>query len=246
MEEQIKNIISRYTKIPVEHIGVSTIIDRSAVTGSILLHRMYASLATEGFIIDNYWDVKNYGALLQRINKTAPGIELIPETDDDIDNTGTQQNESLFKGIGIDIEEITAMPLVNDYREDEFYKMNFDPAEIAYCILQPGIQASFAGLFAAKEAIVKANNRYKNKPFNTIFIDHLPGGKPVHSEFQLSIAHTDTTVVAVAVTINATIPTLQNTSLDDLQNGSKFSLTFWFALFAFLLSILSLVLLYKR
>ena len=98
--------------------------------------------------------------------------------------TSSGNTDQTGAGIGIDAEEISLMPATNDFRDHEFYTMNFAAAEIAYCILQPDSRASFAGLFAAKEAIVKADNSYKNKPFHTIFIDHLPGGKPFHSAIQ--------------------------------------------------------------
>ena len=169
VEEKIKNIVSLYTKIPIAEIGVQTVIDRSAVASSILLHRMYANLAAEGIVVENYFSIKTYGQMLASLNgKTTIAL---PQDPAPVNSLST--NPAAANSIGIDVEEISRMPLANDYREDEFYKMNFAPFEIAYCILQPDPAASFAGLFAAKEAIVKADNQYKNKPFHSIVIDHL-------------------------------------------------------------------------
>ena len=56
-----------------------------------------------------------------------------------------------------------------------------------------------AGLFAAKEALVKADNRLMGRAFNSIVIEHAPDGKPLYEGFQISISHTDTLAVAVAV-----------------------------------------------
>ena len=241
MEEKIKNIVSLYTKIPAAEIGMQTVIDRSAVASSILLHRMYASLAAEGIVVENYFSIKNYGQLVSSLN--GRGEILLP-----IDAAPADSISSGVAGtgntIGIDVEEISSMPLVNDFREDEFYKMNFAAAEIAYCILQPDPQASFAGLFAAKEAIVKAGNQYKNKPFHTILIDHLPAGKPVHPQFEISISHTGTLAVAVAVNIQT--PTSSSAasasfiSAKTPQKNNSFLL--FIAVSAFLLALLAVLL----
>jgi len=247
MEENIKAIISRYTKIPVEQINSSTVIDRSAVAGSILLHRMYGSLANEGFVVENYFDINNYGILLQRLN----GVEIskntqVAEPEFIIAGLYTETGDPAFNGTGIDIENINALPQVNDFREDEFYKMNFTPAEIAYCILQPNALVSFAGLFAAKEAIVKANNAYKNRPFNTIFIDHSPTGQPVYKGFQLSIAHTTELAVAIATNIGTASPSSIQKIEADNPSKNKSSLALWFAFLAFILSIASIILFLAR
>jgi phosphopantetheine--protein transferase-like protein len=199
MENKIKKIVSLYIKVPADQITANTVVDRSAVASSILLHRMYAALSAEGIVIENYWDIKNFGNLLQQVKGDhIRSFEVIS------DNTieyilPAFENQSSAAGIGIDMEEIKSLPLVNDFREDEFYKMNFTEQEISYCILQADSIASFAGLFAAKEAIVKADNNYLHKTFNSIFIDHLPNGKPYHPSFQLSISHTNELAIAVAM-----------------------------------------------
>jgi len=247
MEEKIKDIVSRYTKIPVDQITSATIIDRSAVANSILLHRMYGGLANEGFVVENYWDVKNFGALLQRINGVAVSnsIQTVTTGSTNNNHATTEINNSL---IGVDIEKIALMPEVNDYREDEFYKMNFSVTEIAYCILQPNPLASFAGLFAVKEAIVKADNTYKNQPFNTIFIDHLPNGKPVHKDFQVSISHTDELAIAMVAHINTNSSPVHSSTINESNLSSKkqSTVTFWLALLAFFLSLTALFLHFIR
>ena len=202
MEEAIKNIISQYIKIPAEQITAQTVIDRTGVASSVIIHRMYAQLATKGFIVADYTSVKTFGQL----SSILDGKEIITAAEaitTEASFSAAGNNES---SIGIDVEMISTMPPANDYREEAFYKMNFAPAEIAYCILQPNPVASFAGLFAAKEAIVKADNIYKNKPFHSIVIDHLPTGKPVYPGFQISISHTADTAIAVAVKQNTASP----------------------------------------
>ena len=240
VEEKIKNTVSLYTKIPVEEIAEQTVIDRSAVASSILLHRMYANLAAEGIIVENYFSIKTYGQLLASFNgKTGIDLPKDPPFVNSVSNKPPSAN-----GIGIDVEEVSSMPVVNDYREDEFYKMNFAPSEIAYCILQPDPAASFAGLFAAKEAIVKADNQYKSKPFHSINIDHLPGGKPVHLPFELSISHTGSLAIAVAVRLHHSLPLLGSTNPDNSSQAhhKKNPLLVLIAVSAFFLALLAVLL----
>jgi phosphopantetheinyl transferase (holo-ACP synthase) len=235
MEDKIRNIVSQYIKIPADQITAQTVIDRSAVASSIILHRMYAQLMNEGIAVVDYTVIKTFGQLSAGLNGNKAAVtfaEPVPQNDYALPAANDTP-------IGIDVENKSSMPLVNDFREDAFYTMNFAPAEIAYCILQPDPYASFAGLFAAKEAIVKADNLYKNKPFSSIVIDHLTGGKPVYPGFQLSIAHTSDTAYAVAV---------KNTSFQPAApvpaagTGNNSTLTTFTAITAFLLSALTLIL----
>ena len=244
MEEKIKEIVSIYTKIPAEQIGPSTIIDRSAVDSSIMLHRMYAKLSEQGFTVQDYWDVKNFGSLLQRVNGNSIDQDEIPGTVHPSAPSYADAHERSAAGIGIDIEEIDAMPQTNDFREDAFYKMHFCAPEMAYCILQPDPYASFAGLYAAKEAIVKADNNYKSKAFHTIVIGHSASGKPSHSYFNLSISHTRATAVAVAVRSQQSALPLQ----DQFQNkpAQNFSLPFLLVLVSLLLSLLAIYFAWRR
>lgn len=200
MDEQIKNIVAQYIKVPVALMDHNTVIDRTAVSSSILLHRMYAHLAKEGIIVSDYWDIKNLGNLLQKISGQSVAFKATEfPTDATFEMAVDSNAENLFS-IGIDMEQISLLPVVTDYREDKFYSMNFAPSEIAYCVLQASPVASFAGLFAAKEAIVKADNSYVNNPFSSIIIDHSAKGEPIHLSFQLSISHTSDIAVAIAIT----------------------------------------------
>ena len=56
---------------------------------------------------------------------------------------------------GVDIEAVAALPVVADYWEDEFYRGNFAPAEIAYCAVQAQPPMHFAARWCAQEALKK-------------------------------------------------------------------------------------------
>ncbi len=101
--------------------------------------------------------------------------------------------------IGIDIEMISIFPNVKDFKTEAFYIDNFTPNEIAYCISQNNPIQSFAGLFCAKEAIFKAGFNKENISYSDIEIEHDEKGKPIFEGFNISIAHTSETAVAVAI-----------------------------------------------
>jgi len=205
MQEKIKEILGVFLKMPENQINTDTVIDRTALGSSILLHRMYAKLAAENLVVKDYQEVRTLGDFLQKLDREKNGTDgpktgkiiSLPPNEPVVSPLPVTTKESA--GIGIDIELVSAMPETGDFREDAFYTMNFSVAEISYCILQPRPYASFAGLFAAKEAIVKANNTYKKLEFKDIIIQHLPNGKPFHTGFNISVSHTDETAVAIAI-----------------------------------------------
>jgi phosphopantetheinyl transferase (holo-ACP synthase) len=138
------------------------------------------------------------------------------------------------------------MPSVNDFREDEFYVMNFTPAEISYAILQPDPLATFAGLFAAKEAIVKSDNTIKNKAFNSIFIDHLPSGKPIYPGFSISISHTPTLAMASAVKLISPKTSTQVISQETPSGNNNYLVYLLFFLTGILSAGLIFLLFFKK
>lgn len=204
MEESIKEIVATFIRVPADQIGPSTPIDRRAVKSSIMLHRMYAKLAEAGLVISDYTSVRTFNDLSGGSAAAGPTPEITY-----VAEPAPAGDEPL--SMGIDIESVGSLPKVADFRRDEFYKQNFTPQEMAWCILQPDPIESFAGLFAAKEALVKADNSLREKPFHQIAIRRSPAGKPLFPGFTLSIAHANGTAVAVAARAAAnetTHPTL--------------------------------------
>lgn len=192
-EIRIKEIISSFIHKDVSEITANTVIDRTAVRSSIHVHRMYAALAEAGVVVPNPNGIMIFNDLFPLIGiklnqSSAAPLPVLPEA---------KHSDAPF--IGIDIEEVSNFSEVTDYREDEFYKQNFSPSEIAWCILQPRPLASFAGKFAAKEAIVKADNDYCDVPFHRIVILNTPSGSPQFNGFEISISYTPNMAVAVAV-----------------------------------------------
>ena len=92
-------------------------------------------------------------------------------------------------GLGVDIELIQNLPAGKDFSYDSFYLENFSAEEIKYCKGQHNTIESFAGLFCAKEALVKADNTWQGVKFNEISILHDAQGKPILQGYEISISH---------------------------------------------------------
>jgi phosphopantetheine--protein transferase-like protein len=212
--DKAKEIIGNFIKKESSEISSNTIIDKSVIKGSVLIHRMYSLLSVEGYSVKEKYSIKTYGDFLNRLNNT----NLISgHHDKDINKSEMSRICIPTSNIlcGIDIEDISNMPLVTDFREDQFYKDIFTDKEISYCILQVDPRASFAGKFAAKEAIIKADNSYKKRSMKDIevLIDNM--GRPTFKDFSLSISHSQKQAIAIA------IKSLHKSSNEDKKSKKK-------------------------
>lgn len=109
-------------------------------------------------------------------------------------------------GIGIDIEMVDALPTADDLRAHPFYQDNFTPAELAYCIRQRNVRASLCGLWAAKEAILKAGIVASPGTLRAIEVGHDDTARPTFPGCKLSISHTDIMAVAACIAEPAAAP----------------------------------------
>ncbi|ODV91401.1 hypothetical protein CANCADRAFT_32052 [Tortispora caseinolytica NRRL Y-17796] len=116
------------------------------------------------------------------------------------------------ENIGVDVELVEAINVTNE----TFLTRNFTDAEISYCQSAPNPQASFAGTWAAKEAVfksLKVESKGAGAPLKDIEIVRNPKGVPtvvLHGDAQaaasskglksvdVSISHDDFQAAAVA------------------------------------------------
>ncbi len=217
--EQIKQLIAPFIDKTAGDIGQDTPLDRSAIPGSVLIHRMYGVLANNGYVVDNFRDVHTFSDLLAALQlaekrdrqpSAKPAADPLPRS-------------SATPRVGIDMENISSMPRVDDYRQDGFYKETFSAQEISECILAADPRSSFAGKFAAKEAIVKADNAFAGVPFSQIEILNDKNGRPCFSGFLLSVSHTPEAAVAVAFKPGTAHPTRDDLELKlaDLRDWTQ-------------------------
>jgi len=80
-------------------------------------------------------------------------------------------------GLGVDICEIARMERALA-RHPTMRERVFTPEEIAYCDSKARPAESFAGRFAAREAVIKALGGYRGKRWHDISVTRHPSGAP--------------------------------------------------------------------
>jgi len=187
----VKEIVATFLKTETANVNSSTLIDSTAIPGSVLIHRMYSELSKKGFKVKNAAKVKTYGdlesILFNGLLKNERDSHNHSE-DSKIDYMNSVQKNG-ESGIGIDIESVDNLPDSNDYFDDQFYIDNFSKKEIAYCSSKQNPKSCFCGRFAAKEAIVKADNTFLDINFSDIEIKVSSKGAPLFEGMDISISH---------------------------------------------------------
>jgi holo-[acyl-carrier protein] synthase len=113
--------------------------------------------------------------------------------------------------LGLDIQDVEAMPATTDYRAHEFYRSHFSPAEIATALLRPDARLHLCGIFCAKEAAKKSHPTLLELRMSAFAVQHTPAGKPVLTlsedeplpyryQFDVSISHTAKFAAAACIT----------------------------------------------
>lgn len=105
----------------------------------------------------------------------------------------------MFKGIGTDIVEISRIKKAT--QSTHFTNRVFTKNEIEYAMNKSKPEQSFAGIFCAKESIVKAlGTGFRDLKFHDIEILHDDFGKPYCNDknIMISISHCKEYATAVA------------------------------------------------
>ena len=118
-------------------------------------------------------------------------------------------------GLGVDICEIARMERALA-RHPTMRQRVFTPDEIAYCESKARPAESFAGRFAAREAVIKALGGYRGRRWQDISVTRQPSGAPAIaltgnakrradalglSRVLITFTHEKTNAVAIAVTV---------------------------------------------
>jgi holo-[acyl-carrier protein] synthase len=120
-------------------------------------------------------------------------------------------------GLGVDLCEIARMERAL-HRHPTMRERVFTPEEIAYCDSKARPAESYAGRFAAREAVIKALGGYRGKGWQDISVTRAPSGAPAIrlqgnaksradalgiSKVLVTFTHEKTNAVAFAVAVSA-------------------------------------------
>ena len=211
-EDRVKEIVSKYIKTDVKRISNGTPVNKHVIRNSIMFQRMISEVKALGIEIKTANRIQTFGDLIKQNADTSTDIG----NNDAILNRSMQQKQGVI--IGVDIEIIQNFPKSDDYRTEPFYNNTFSQREISYCITQNEPLDSFAGKYAAKEALKKADSMIMNVPYNQIEVLNDSNGKPFYEGFTLSISHSGKYAVCVAV---KNLETECDKIKDDLQSQNE-------------------------
>jgi holo-[acyl-carrier protein] synthase len=117
-------------------------------------------------------------------------------------------------GLGMDLEEIQALPIATDFRAHDFYRAHFSPTELSTAFLKPDPRVHLCGIYCAKEAVKKSHPDLLHLRMLDIGISHDENGRPLVSLtdanlqrrflFQISITHTSSVAAATCLVIGST------------------------------------------
>ena len=167
--------------------------------GHIISGRQFSSITRERFITE----LKKKGVTWDGADTDFASLVsgAVASSAEDLEKqVATVRKPILLKNnnglnIGVDIQDITEMPVCADYWEDAFYKSKFTSGEIGYCLTKEKPAESFAGIFACKEALVKCDARLLWEDIEIIYSEE---GKPRFGAYNISISHSGNFAVAVA------------------------------------------------
>lgn len=102
--------------------------------------------------------------------------------------------------VGIDIQLISELfpdSMSIDFVGDEQYSEIFTPREVSYALAKESPKETLAGVFAAKEALIKSGHSAQKLSEIEILPNEL--GKPVFQNYSISISHSGGYAVALAI-----------------------------------------------
>lgn len=114
-------------------------------------------------------------------------------------------------GLGMDMQEISTLPVTDDFRTHSFYSSHFSPEEIATALLRQDPRSHLCGVFCAKEAAKKSHPKLLNLRMDDLCVTHTKVGQPLlrlsdgvalqnDFRFNLSITHTAHVAAATCLT----------------------------------------------
>jgi holo-[acyl-carrier protein] synthase len=122
-----------------------------------------------------------------------------------------ESHVELGLGLGLDMQDVEAMPVASDYRSHEFYRTHFHPSELATAMLRPDPREHLCGVFCAKEAAKKSHPELLDLHMEAFIVTHAASGRPSlrlaegqplaqRFRFTLSISHARGMAVAACIT----------------------------------------------
>jgi phosphopantetheine--protein transferase-like protein len=196
-ENQLRELLAPMLTVPATKIGRDTSL--ASLDSSLGETRLRLGLKRCGATLPAGSRPLTFGALCDVLQgKPGAGAGFVP--------AGLPRAGDDLR-IGLDLQEISALPPSSDYWKDEFYRGVFGKTEIAYAVLQSEPRRHFAGFWCAKEALRKCDPEFANAPLPSTMVAHDGSGRPhmiwhnagqeIRLPHAVSISHTGNLAMAV-------------------------------------------------
>jgi phosphopantetheine--protein transferase-like protein len=248
-EESLREIVSKLAKMDPAQLTAATSL-KGAIGDSLGMAKLDASLRSKFGVLDpRIHQVRTFGELCSLLIE-SPSMSATPtESIEPIHTIGVHGNRNDIS-VGTDVQSVASMQVVPDFWEDDFYKQTFTSQEIAYAVLQPSPQASFAAMWCAKEAFRKANTMPGSLDWQKIEVVRDRHGKPSllvsgqPTAGALSLSHT--AEIALAVFVAAEQPQSDVPGIPVSVIGSASRVSAIIAALAMIISVAALVVSFVR
>jgi phosphopantetheinyl transferase (holo-ACP synthase) len=218
---ELRNTIADFFEVPESQIGPSfSLRSRSesiarAALDAAIRHRV-------GRVCRSVYSATTYGEIEAELFADESTAVSAPASrvDASASRSSVPRTTSTMVGgavsCGIDIELVESMPSVDDYWEAAFYRTNFAPAEIAYCLRQVAPAVHLAARWCVKEALKKCDPTFYAEEMCRIelvadgsgapYLVYGFDGKTRRLPHAVSLSHTPHTAVAVVMKVDASSP----------------------------------------
>jgi len=208
--------VSRIARKPAADVSDAAMLASLGVSSSLGLSLLRTRLESAcGRVLEPLRGDMRVGDLVAMLaNGAGPQVRSAPEGGAVPADPPRGQEQLSWRGdigLGLDIQDVEALPVTNDYRSHEFYRSHFSPGEIATALLRPDARLHLCGIFCAKEAAKKSHPLLLEMRMSDFAVTHAPSGKPLltlsdgarlpcHFQFIISISHITKFAAAACIT----------------------------------------------
>jgi len=204
-EDELKQVVATMLMLSPDQVGAHTSL--ASLDNSLGEAKLRLAMKRLGLVFPaSLLRPANFGELCNRLGR-APA-EPQPSV---IRMDASYPSPVAGPRVGLDLQEISALPPAHDYWAHSFYEGTFNKSEIAYAIAKPEPRVHFAGFWCAKEALRKCDERFFGVIPTATAVEHDKSGRPYFvcrgSEgdqalpHSLSISHAGGIAMAVVMAI---------------------------------------------
>ena len=213
---ELKAVIAQFFDVLPEHITAEFPLSGQRLSSSLAKFNLEAALKRRlGVDASAIHISRTYEELESKLFPEFGDGSYVKKIETDVNQTAISAvriNAGSFSlKCGIDIEEVSNLPISDDYWENPFYADNFTASEMAYCQMQFNPRIHFAARWCAKEAIKKCLPNLLGISPKCLEIRKEKDGSVsamLHSDTEsvqlnvsLSISHTDNQAIAMAIAV---------------------------------------------